>query len=308
MIKVGVVGVGHLGKEHVRIYSSLPGCELAGIFDIDEGVKEKFSRKYKVCAFNSIEEMTLGVDAVSVVVPTSAHYEVARTFLEAGRHVFVEKPITETTVQAEELVKLANGSKLILQVGHVERFNPVMSYLEKQVTDPRFIEAHRLSPYPNRGTDVSVVLDLMIHDLDVVLHLVRSPLVSVDAVGVPVLSASEDIANARLKFANGCVANLTASRISPEKTRKIRVFSSTHYLSLDYQSQEGLIYWKHAGSIKREKVPIEKDEPLKLELAAFTHAVEHRLEPRVSGQAGKQALDVAIQICELISRNTLVTL
>jgi predicted dehydrogenase len=306
VIKVGVIGVGHLGREHVRIYSSLPGCELAGIFDIDAGVKEKFARKYRVCAFNSIEEMTLGVDAVSVVVPTSFHHEVARTFLEAGRHVFVEKPITETTSQAEDLVKLADESKLILQVGHVERFNPVMSYLEKQVADPRFIEAHRLSPYPNRGTDVSVVLDLMIHDLDVVLHLVRSPLVSIDAVGVPVLSATEDIANARLKFANGCVANLTASRISPEKTRKIRVFSSSHYLSLDYQNQEGLIYWKEDASIKREKVPIEKDEPLKLELSAFVHAVEHRLEPLVSGQAGMRALDVAIKICSEIRKNDLV--
>ncbi len=306
MIKVGVIGVGHLGKEHVRIYSALHGCELAGVFDINPDVKEKFARKYKVCAFNSIDEMALGVDAVSVVVPTSAHYQVAGAFLEAGRHVFVEKPITETTSQAEELVRLAHESKLILQVGHVERFNPVMSYLEKQVADPRFIEAHRLSPYPNRGTDVSVVLDLMIHDLDVVLHLVRAPLVSVDAVGVPVLSLTEDIANARLKFANGCVANLTASRISPEKTRKIRVFSSTHYLSLDYQNQEGLIYWKENQAIHREKVPIEKDEPLKLELAAFVHAVEHRLEPRVSGQAGKQALDVAIQICEEIRKNDFV--
>ena len=302
MIKVGVIGVGHLGKEHVRIYSALAGCELAGVFDINPDVKEKFARKYKVCAFNSTEEMTLGVDAVSVVVPTSAHFEVAGAFLKAGRHVFVEKPITETTAQAGELVKLAHESKLILQVGHVERFNPVMSYLEKQVADPRFIEAHRLSPYPGRGTDVSVVLDLMIHDLDVVLHLVRSPLVSIDAVGVPVLSSTEDIANARMKFANGCVANLTASRISPEKTRKIRVFSPTHYLSLDYQNQEGLIYWKENQAIKREKVPIEKDEPLKLELAAFVHAVEHRLEPRVSGRAGKQALDVAIQICEEIRR------
>ena len=296
MIKVGVIGVGHLGKEHVRIYSALAGCELAGVFDINPDVKEKFARKYKVCAFNSAEEMTLGVDAVSVVVPTSAHFEVAGAFLKAGRHVFVEKPITETTAQAGELVKLAHESKLILQVGHVERFNPVMSYLEKQVADPRFIEAHRLSPYPGRGTDVSVVLDLMIHDLDVVLHLVRSPLVSIDAVGVPVLSSTEDIANARMKFANGCVANLTASRISPEKTRKIRVFSPTHYLSLDYQNQEGLIYWKENQAIKREKVPIEKDEPLKMELAAFVHAVEHRLEPRVSGRAGKQALVVAIQI------------
>ena len=302
MIKVGVIGVGHLGKEHVRIYSALAGCELAGVFDINPDVKEKFARKYKVCAFNSTEEMTLGVDAVSVVVPTPAHFEDPAAFLKAGRHVFVEKPITETTAQAGELVKLAHESKLILQVGHVERFNPVMSYLEKQVADPRFIEAHRLSPYPGRGTDVSVVLDLMIHDLDVVLHLVRSPLVSIDAVGVPVLSSTEDIANARMKFANGCVANLTASRISPEKTRKIRVFSPTHYLSLDYQNQEGLIYWKENQAIKREKVPIEKDEPLKLELAAFVHAVEHRLEPRVSGRAGKQALDVAIQICEEIRR------
>lgn len=302
MIKVGVVGVGHLGKEHVRIYSSLPGCELAGVHDIDPDVREKFARKYKVCAFNSLEEMALGVDAVSVVVPTVHHYDVARTFLEAGRHVFVEKPITETTEQAGDLVRLAQDAGLVLQVGHVERFNPVMSYLETQVSDPRFIEAHRLSPYPGRGTDVSVVLDLMIHDLDVVLHLVKSPLVSIDAVGVPVLSATEDIANARLKFANGCVANLTASRISPEKTRKIRVFSPTHYLSLDYQSQEGMIYWKEEAEIKRQKVPIEKEEPLKLELAHFVEASSERAEPRVSGAAGKQALEVAIQICQEIRR------
>ncbi|MBV9464394.1 MAG: Gfo/Idh/MocA family oxidoreductase, partial [Verrucomicrobiae bacterium] len=193
-VKVGVVGVGHLGKEHVRLYSELPECELVGIHDANPDVQNKFAKKYKVCAFNSVEEMALGVDAVSVVVPTHAHFEVAKIFLETGRHVFVEKPITETTDQAGALVRLAQESALVLQVGHVERFNPVMSYLEREVRGPRFIEAHRLSPYPGRGTDVSVVLDLMIHDLDVVMHLVKSPLVSIDAVGVPVLSRTEDIA------------------------------------------------------------------------------------------------------------------
>ena len=186
-----------------------------------------------------------GADAFSVVTPTHTHFELARRLLGAGKHVLVEKPMTDNAAQAAELVQLAQEKNGVLQVGHVERFNPVFNYLEKVATDPRFIECHRLSPYPGRSTDIGVVLDLMIHDLDVVLAFVKSPVTSVDAVGIPVLSQSEDIANARLRFANGCVANLTASRVSPERMRKIRVFSGGEmpsYISLDYRAQEGFIY------------------------------------------------------------------
>lgn len=296
LIRVGVVGVGHLGKEHARIYSQLPGCQLVGIVDSVPKTAEAIAKKVGSRVFASIAQLAAAVDAVSVVVPTVGHHEVARVFLEAGKDVFIEKPITETTAQAEELIRLAQQKGRLVQVGHIERFNPVLSYLEKNLHEPKFIEAHRLSPYPGRGTDVSVVLDLMIHDLDVILHLVRAPLVSFDAVGVSVLSASEDIANVRLKFGDGCVANITTSRISPEKMRKIRVFSANSYISLDYQNQEGLVYWKEAGAIKRDKVPVTKDEPLKLELASFVESVRQRSEPKVSGEQGKRALDVAAAI------------
>jgi predicted dehydrogenase len=237
--------------------------------------------------------------------------------------------MTETTEQAGILVELAREINAVLQVGHVERFNPVLAYLEKVATDPRFIEVHRLSPYPNRSTDIGVVLDLMIHDLDVLLGFVRSPVVSVEAVGIPVLSQSEDIANARLRFANGCVANLTASRVSPERMRKIRVFSGgpmPSHVSLDYRAQEGFIYrvaredeasssfWQKllhskdstivsefAGrKVVREPVPIEKDEPLKLELHHFIECVASHQTPKVSGAVAKQALDLAFEITRQI--------
>jgi len=303
-IKVGVVGVGHLGKEHARIYSQLSQCELVGIYDTNLRAAETVGKKMGCRVFPSSQQLASAVDAVSVVVPTTAHLEVARLFLELGKDVFIEKPIAETTVQAEEMVRLAQQKGRLLQVGHIERFNPVLSYLEKNLREPRFIEAHRLSPYPGRGTDVSVVLDLMIHDLDVIMHLVRSPLVSFDAVGVAVLSPSEDIANVRLKFGNGCVANVTTSRISPEKLRKIRVFSADSYISLDYQNQEGEVYWKEAGAIKRDKVPVTKDEPLKLELTSFLESVRRRSEPMVSGEQGKRALDVAVAIIEQIRKQS----
>ncbi len=301
-IKVGVVGVGHLGKEHARIYASLPDCVLVGVFDSNPDAAEKISRKLGCRKFSSQSELAQEVDAVSVVVPTIFHCEVARYFLQEGKDVFIEKQITETTAQAEELVRLAQEKNHLLQVGHIERFNPVLSFLEKNLREPKFIEAHRLSPYPGRGTDVSVILDLMIHDLDVILNLVRSPLVSFDAVGVPVLSPSEDIANVRLKFANGCVANVTTSRISPEKLRKIRIFSADSYISLDYQNQEGEVYYKANGSIKRDKVTVVKDETLKLELLSFLESVRHRSTPKVSGEQGKRALDVAVAIIEQIRR------
>jgi predicted dehydrogenase len=244
-IKVGVVGVGHLGQHHARLYDELArtgGVEFVGVYDSDCARAQKTGARVAA----SVEALADAVDAVSVATPTESHFAVARLFLERGRHVLVEKPITPTVAEAEHLVALARRHNCLLQVGHVERFNPVLRYLGDVLTDARFIEVHRLSPYPARSTDIGVVLDLMIHDLDIVLALVKSPLTSVDAVGIPVLSAREDIANARLKFANGCVANITASRVSPEKMRKLRIFGRTNngaaYISLDYMRQEGQIY------------------------------------------------------------------
>jgi predicted dehydrogenase len=327
-VKVAVIGTGSLGKEHVRIYSELHAAQkvqFVGVFDVVTETRQRFAERYGVRAFSSVEEAAQASDALSIVTPTTTHFDLAKIALLKSRHLFVEKPMTDSAAQAAELVQLARQNNCVLQVGHVERFNPVFKYLENVATEPRFIETHRLSPYPARSTDIGVVLDLMIHDLDIVLAFVKSPVTSVDAVGIPVLSKSEDIANARLRFANGCVANLTASRISPEKMRKIRVFSSgpiTSYISLDYRAQEGFIYRiardgeeessvlkkllrakdstivsEFGGKrIVREPVPIEKDEPLKLELQHFVECVRARRTPVVSGESAKQALDLAFEI------------
>ncbi len=300
---MGVVGVGHIGKEHARIYADLPNCELVGIFDADFDQAQSIAKKYKTIPFQSLEELCKAVDGVSIATPTFAHYDSARLFLNQGKPVLIEKPITDSPEQAWELVRLAKEKKAFIQVGHIERFNPVLTALEQILSKPRFIEAHRLSPYPNRSTDIGVVLDLMIHDLEVILHLVRSPIQSIDAVGVPVLSKGEDIANVRIRFENGCVANITTSRISPEKMRKIRVFQDDTYLSLDYQNQSGEIYRKIEGKIIREKVQIQKEEPLKLELSSFVDCVHLKQTPKVSGEQGTVALEVAMQITELIWAN-----
>ncbi len=247
-VKVAVLGTGSLGKEHVRIYSELAAAgqvDFVGVHDVIAETARKFAQKFRVQAFNSVAEAAAASDALNIVTPSSTHFEIAKTLLQQGKHVLVEKPMTDSADQAAELVQLAQQNNCVLQVGHVERFNPIFKYLETAAPEPRFIETHRLSPYPARSTDIGVVLDLMIHDLDVVLAFVKSPLTSVDAVGIPVLSKSEDIANARLRFANGCVANLTVSRVSPERMRKIRVFSggaAPSYISLDYRAQEGFIY------------------------------------------------------------------
>ncbi len=336
-VKVAVLGTGSLGQNHVRIYSELSTAgqvELTGIFDTQADTARKIAAKYNVRVFNSVVEAGGASDALNIVTPTTTHFELAKTLLAQGRHVLVEKPMTDNTAQAAELVQLAHQKNCVLQVGHVERFNPVFKYLESVATQPRFIECHRLSPYPARSTDIGVVLDLMIHDLDVVLAFVKSPVTSVDAVGIPVLSKSEDIANVRLRFANGCVANLTASRISPERMRKIRVFSGPKdpcYISLDYRVQEGFIYRvarddqpessllkkvlaaklglgkdsaivsEFAGKkIVREPVPIAKDEPLKLELQHFVECVREKQIPMVSGESAKLALDLAFEITRQI--------
>jgi predicted dehydrogenase len=333
-VKVAVLGTGSLGKEHARIYSELASSgqvEFVGVHDLAIESARRVAEKYKVRAFKSFSEAESASDALSIVTPTTTHYDLAVPLLKSGKHLLVEKPMTDDSAQASDLVRLAQEENCVLQIGHVERFNPVFNYLQTVATEPRFIETHRLSPYPARSVDIGVVLDLMIHDLDVVLAFVKSPIVSLDAVGIAVLSKSEDIANARLRFANGCVANLTASRVSPERMRKIRVFSggpSTSYISLDYRAQEGFIYrvarhGEHESSllkkllhakdstivsefggkrIVREPVPIAKEEPLKLELQHFIECVRAQRLPLVSGESAKRALDLAFEITKQIQR------
>ena len=335
-----MLGVGSLGKEHARLYAELAATglvEFAGLYDANPETARKIAEKHNARVFASVAEAAANSDALNIVTPTTLHFYLAKDLLSQGKHVLVEKPMTETTEQAAELVQLAQQHQCVLQVGHVERFNPVFKYLETVATEPRFIETHRLSPFPARSTDIGVVLDLMIHDLDVVLAFVKSPVISVDAVGIPVLSKSEDIANARLRFANGCVANLTVSRVSPERMRKIRVFSGGQvpsYISLDYRAQEGYIYRiardgeeessilkkllaaklgmgkdstivsEFAGRrIVREPVPIAKDEPLKLELQHFVNCVQERQTPLVSGESAKLALDLAFEITRQVQQS-----
>lgn len=298
LVRVGVAGVGHMGKEHARIYAESKGAELVGVHDSNPETARKIAEKCKTRAFGSLEEMVEAVEAASIVTPTTTHLAIAAPFLKKGKHVLVEKPIAMDTDEARELVHLAEKHGAKLAVGHVERFNPALAALEERLGRPRFIEAHRLSPYPGRSTDIGVVMDLMIHDLEIILHLVRSPVQSVDAVGIPVLSKGEDIANARIRFENGCVANLTTSRISPEKLRKIRVFQEDAYLSLDYMKQEGEIYKRLDGKITREKIPVIKGEPLKNQLEEFLANVRQDTDPRVGGAHGFEALQLASQICE----------
>jgi len=303
-IRAGVVGVGHLGYHHARIYAALEGVELAGVVDIDEQKRLRAAEDFTVPAFSELAGLLeLGVDAVSVAAPTEAHHEVVIALLQAGVHVLVEKPIARTVFEAETMVAVAKAHGCLLQVGHIERFNGAVMALTEAIQAPRFIECHRLSPFPMRGTDVSVVLDLMIHDLDIVLTLDRSEVVGVDAVGVPVFAEHEDIANVRLRFASGCVANLTSSRISLEKLRKIRIFEANAYVSTDYSAQEVLVYRKKPGVvppdlnpmqwISIEPLAVQHDEPLKLELRAFTDCVREGRPPLVSGEDGLRALRLA---------------
>ncbi len=298
--RVGVVGVGHIGKNHARLYADTESAQFTAIYDADAKTAAEIAAQYQVRAAASLEEFAGLVDAASIATPTVSHFEIGRGLLEAGKHLLVEKPIANDPAQANALAELAAARQLVLQVGHVERFNPVLSALEARLSRPRFIEAHRLSPFPNRSTDIGVVLDLMIHDLEIILHLVRAPVQAIDAVGVPVLSRREDIANARIRFENGCVANITSSRISPERMRKIRVFQEDAYLSLDYQDQTGEIYRKVGGGIEREEVEIEREEPLKRQILAFIECARGGLQPKVSGFEATAALELAVEITKQI--------
>lgn len=303
-IRCGVIGTGYLGQHHARIYAALEEIELVGIVEADDARAGEICGLYDCERFSSAEELAEQCDAVSVVVPTDKHCAVAVPLLQGGCHLLIEKPLCTSLAEAEDILAAAKANGCIVQVGHIEHYNPVMGYLENAVTQPRFLTADRLAPYNPRGTEVGVVLDLMIHDIGVILTLVRSPIKQIDAVGVNVLSQSEDIANARISFENGCVANINTSRVSQKKVREIRVFQPANYLSLDFMNQSGHFLRKEGPELVREEIPIEKDEPLKLELASFAQVVREAGQPKVGAELGKTALEVAIQITEMIREGT----
>lgn len=307
-ITTAVIGTGYLGKYHVEKYAQLPESELIAVVDNNPQTARDIADRYGVEALTDYRDLLERVDAVSIVVPTRWHFEIARAFLETGSHVLLEKPITTTVAQAQQLIDLARKQQRILQVGHLERFNKAILDLGNFLKQPLFIETHRLAPYKPRGTDVSVVLDLMIHDIDIILTIVGSPLVHIDASGAAVLSDTVDIANARLKFANGCVANVTASRISMKTERKMRIFQNDAYLSVDFHNRELAIFRKGQGelypgvpNIENQTFRYQEDDALKTEIELFLKTIREGTQPIVSGDDGKQALEAAIQITEMLA-------
>ncbi len=310
-IRVGVVGVGHLGYHHARLYTSTPGVKFVGLTDLDPARGKEVAAEFDTSYFQDLDALLdAGVDALSVAVPTVSHHDMVQQALSAGVDVLVEKPIASTLEEARSMIEAASKAGKLLQVGHVERFNGAVLALTEHIKKPRFIECHRLSPFAGRGDDVSVVLDLMIHDLDVILALTKAKVTSIDAVGIPVFSKQEDIANVRIRFDSGCVANLTASRISMERMRKIRIFEDNAYVSTDYSEQEVILYHKKPGEIPEGKSPMEwinieplevsREEPLRLELSSFIECVRDRRRPVVSGEDGLRALELAFDILEFI--------
>jgi len=298
-LKVGVVGVGHLGKEHARIYRDLPEAELVGISDQDPAKAEK-AKELGTAYYKDPRELIGKVEAVSIATPTSTHYAVAKEFLKAGIHTLIEKPITLRLEEADELLDLARQKKCALQVGHIERHNPGFKRIEEIAKNIRFFEIHRLGPFTGRINDCGVVLDLMIHDLDIVLSLVKSEVASFDAIGVNVLTPFEDIANVRMKFKNGAVADITASRLTFEKQRKIRIFQEDAYISLDYGAQSCKIFRKNGAEIAQEIVDIEKAEPLKEELKFFLANIRSGKSPGHPDTAARDALKLALEIARRV--------
>ena len=299
-IACGVAGVGYLGQHHARIYHELDVSEFIGFYEPNDQAAQKIKEAYSVKRFSSLEELAKECDAVSVVCPTDLHAEVSIPLLDYGCHLLVEKPLCTSSTEAELILSRAKENKLIVQVGHIEHYNPVMDFLEEAVDAPKYLTVDRLAPFQPRGTEVGVVLDLMIHDIGIALALVSSPLKSVDAIGVRVLSQTEDIANARLVFENGCVANLNASRVSEKKAREIRVFQDSGYLSLDFMNQKGHFIQKKGMQLDRNEVPVEKGEPLALEIASFLDCVLEAKTPKTDGSFGKSALEVALTVTKKI--------
>jgi len=306
-IRTAVVGVGYLGKFHAQKYAALENCQLIGVADNNSENAQKIAADLGVEAFGDYRDLFGKVDAVSIVTPTTLHHKIAKEFLCQGIHVLVEKPITVTPDEARDLINTAKENNCVLQVGHLERFNAAMLDLDTVLHNPRFIEAHRLAPYKPRATDVDVILDLMIHDIDIILSTVRSELVDIDVSGTKVLSNATDIANARLTFANGCVANVTASRISLKSERKMRIFQPDAYLSIDFQNRIFSYHRKGEGEmfpgvpdINSTENIYEDGDALQTEIAAFIECVQQGTEPLVSGEDGLRALEAATRITEML--------
>jgi len=328
-IKIGVIGTGHLGKLHAKMFSQIDSCELIGVYDIDSEKAKLTAQEFGTTTFEKPDDLLENVEAVSVAVTTSEHYNLVKHCLKKGKHVFVEKPITSTITEAKELVNISNSKKLNLQVGHIERYNPALLALEKYFSNPMFIQTDRLAQFNPRGTDVAVVLDLMIHDIDIILSLIKSKVQSVEASGVAVVSENIDIANARIKFENGAVANVTASRISQKKMRKMRIFQKDTYLSLDFVTGTSEVYRlvpaeekidSHTISFgeigideKKKRVIYEQPQAgeinaLKYELELFIKSIQNKTKPQISGEDGHRALRIADLILKKIEESKVTNL
>lgn len=327
-VKVGVVGVGHLGQHHARIFKELPHAELVGVAESNPKRAKEIGERLGVPYYTSYPALLPKVEAVSIAVPTPLHFEVSSFFLERGKGVMVEKPMASTLKEASKMIQIAKENGAVLQVGHVERFNPAVMAIERMNLQPLYIESHRVSQFPFRSLEVGVVMDLMIHDIDIILHLVKSPVKKIDALGVAVVSPTEDIANARILFQSGCVANITASRMALKKERKIRVFSRDSYISLDYEKQKALLWRKSprltSGKIdlkgldlgkipdlkdficenllQVESVDMDSKEPLREELSSFLEAVQSDQEPLVTGEHGLKALAAAMEVTRAVNK------
>lgn len=309
-IKTAVIGTGYLGKYHVDKFATISTSHLVAICDIDSENTQELSEKYNVKTTDDYRTLLGHVDAVSIATPTSSHFKIAEFFLKNNVHVFIEKPITTTLEEANTLVALSEKNNLILQVGHIERFNPAFRFIEPLVHHSRFIEAQRLTPFKLRGSDVSVILDMMIHDIDIVLSLVKSPITDIRATGASVLTPLIDIANARLEFENGCVASITASRINPTSSRLLRIFQDENHLHVDLHRNLCRIRRKGKSemfpgvpTIDSEEMYLEKGDALKEEIKSFLNAIIHKTKPAVSGQEARDALAVAMQITQIITDN-----
>jgi predicted dehydrogenase len=302
-IRTAVVGVGYLGQFHAEKYAQLDNSQLVAVVDLDRERACQVAEMVGARSCSDYREILGEVDAVSIVVPTQSHYEVAKAFLEKGVHVLLEKPITTTLAEADELIRIAAAMKVVFQVGHLERFNPAVLALDGVVSKPGFIESIRIAPFKPRGTDVNVVLDLMIHDIDIIQNIVGAKVELISSIGTPVFSEEEDIANARIQFANGCIANVTASRISLKSERKMRIFQPDAYISVDFQNKTFAVFRKGGGemfpgvpNITKEEHSFGQTDALKSEIEAFLHSVATGKPPQVSGEDGRQALETALKI------------